>query len=99
VHTRSAYDSLEFEWDSRKRASNLEKHGLDLIDGALAFDGRTIVTVTSPREGEPRFLSLFELEGRVLALVWTRRSDAIRLISLRAARKAEKHGYRQKIGR
>jgi uncharacterized DUF497 family protein len=30
---------VEFEWDESKRAINLERHGLDLLDATLLFDG------------------------------------------------------------
>jgi uncharacterized DUF497 family protein len=52
---------VEFEWDERKRAANLAKHGLDLLRGSVLFDGRPHYTYPSPRavsKGLSRSLSL-----------------------------------------
>jgi uncharacterized DUF497 family protein len=50
---------MEFEWDERKRAANLAKHGLDLLRGSVLFDGRPHYTYPSPRasKGLSRSLS------------------------------------------
>jgi hypothetical protein len=40
-------------------------------------------------EGEPRFLSIGKIEGKHWAAVWTPRGDAVRIISVRRARKEE----------
>lgn len=37
-----------FEWDENKRIRNLEKHRLDFVAVRLLFDGRPMVTVTTP---------------------------------------------------
>lgn len=87
-----------FEWDENKRAANLEKHGLDLIDAASLFDGRPVVTYPSPREEEVRFVTVGIGTEVFVAAVWTERMDAIRLISLRKARDAERKAYRSRFG-
>ena len=89
---------MPFEWDETKRAANIAKHGLDLIAGALLFDGRAVVTYPSPRGGEERFVSVGVLTDELVALVWTRRDDSVRLISLRRARDGEKAAYRARVG-
>jgi uncharacterized DUF497 family protein len=35
---------MKFEWDENKRDVNLRKHALDLIEGAVLFDGRPVYT-------------------------------------------------------
>jgi uncharacterized DUF497 family protein len=99
VHTNDIDRHLDFEWDDAKRASNVGKHGIDLIEGRKAFDRRECVSHPSNRDGEARTLTLFEMDGRILALVWTGRSGAVRLISLRAARQGEARAYRSNVGR
>ena len=89
---------MEFEWDESKRAANLAKHHLDLLTGAALFDGRPVLSFPSPRVGEERFVTIGDLEGELVAVVWMRRAEAIRLISLRRARDAEKRAYRACFG-
>lgn len=87
-----------FEWDATKRASNLTKHGLDLVRGAELFDGRPTYVYPSPRGGEARSVTVGLIMDHLVALVWTGRGDAIRMISLRRARDAEKTEYRSRYG-
>ena len=87
-----------FEWDEAKREANLAKHGLDLLRGADLFDGRPVYTYPSPRGDEPRSVTVGLVAGQLLALVWTRRGEAVRLISLRRARGGEKDAYRARHG-
>lgn len=89
---------MEFEWDENKRAANLRKHGLDLLAGAALFDGRPVYVYPSPRFPEQRFLTIGLLNDEFVALVWTGRGPATRLISLRRARNAEKRAYRALFG-
>jgi len=35
--------SMTFEWDERKRLSNLEKHGLDFFDVITVFESPHVV--------------------------------------------------------
>ena len=89
---------MQFEWDENKREKNLAKHGLDLATGVLLFDGRSVYSYPSSRDGEERFVTVGIIIGRLLALVWTKRETAIRFISLRSARDAEKRKYSSLYG-
>ena len=89
---------MQLEWDENKRAANVEKHRLDLLAGALLFDGRPVLTYPSPRGGEERYVSIGLLTDELVAVVWTRRDESIRLISLRRARDGEKRTYRARFG-
>ena len=84
---------MNFEWSEAKRIAVLEARGLDFIDGEILFDGRPLHTVASPRGAEERWLSVGELNGRLVAVVWTRRGDTIRIITMRRARNEEKKRY------
>lgn len=82
------------EWDEAKRLANLEKHGVDFA-AALDFDAATALTVEDSRfdYGEIRLQSLGYI-GKVLhMLVYTRRGDGRRIISLRRAGKKEIEAY------
>jgi uncharacterized protein len=87
-----------FEWDGAKRESNLAKHKLDLIRGAERFDGRPTFSYPSARGDELRLVTVGLVADLFLAVVWTERNGAIRLISLRRARDAEKRAYRARFG-
>lgn len=88
----------EFEWDEGKRLSNLQKHGVDFDRARSLFDGRATVTGRSVVSVEIRFLTTGKLDDSFVTVVWTRRAGAIRLISARSARDAEKRAYRSVHG-
>jgi uncharacterized protein len=89
---------MHFEWDETKRRTNLEKHGIDFIDAAVVFeDGPKLVTQSS-FSSERRFVAIAQLAGREIAVVFTVRGDAIRIISARRARDNERKAYRQAFG-
>jgi len=88
---------MRFEWDERKRRTNLAKHGLDFLDAELVFDGPAH-SYRSPRGGEERWVTVGLLEGHEVAVVWVQRGDAIRIISFRRARHEERRQYRQLHG-
>ncbi|MBD2568406.1 BrnT family toxin [Anabaena lutea] len=85
---------MEFEWDEAKRLANIRKHGIDFIDVAAVFDGDT-VTVEDDRYdyGEQRFVTFGLLQGRVIAVVHTERSNRTRIISARKATNYEQRTY------
>ncbi|NEY91197.1 BrnT family toxin [Tabrizicola oligotrophica] len=80
---------MEFEFDPAKSASNKEKHGIDFVEAqALWLDGGLVVAPIVS-EGEPRFLLIGRIEGKHWSAVCTRRGEAVRIISVRRARKTE----------
>ena len=85
---------MEFEWWEAKRLAVLQERGIDFIDAPALFDGRPLYTVPSPRGAEERWVSIGELNGRLLAVVWTRRNAIIRIITVRRARDGEAKQYR-----
>ena len=85
----------ECEWDEAKRLLVLRKHDLDFGAGQWMFDGRPLLTVTSDRGVESRWISVGDLSGRLVAIVWTKGGETIRIITMRSARDEEKRQYRQ----
>jgi uncharacterized protein len=82
-----------FEFDLNKSAINKKKHGIDFYEAQLLwFDSRK-VEIDARTIGEPRKLLIAELAGTVWSAVFTLRSDAIRIISVRKSRKNEKEIY------
>jgi uncharacterized DUF497 family protein len=86
---------MRYEWDERKRAANLDKHGLDFVDADLVFEAafKATVEVTRAEDAEPRFADFAEVRGAVLKLVYTMRRGAVRCISLRPASKRERKAF------
>ena len=88
----------KFTWDESKRLANIVKHGLDFIIAVELFDGRGMISAQSPRDEEMRFVSVCEWRSRYIAVIWTWRSDARRIISIRRARDVEKKAYEDVFG-
>ena len=88
-----------FEWDDDKSSANLRNHGIDFDDASEVFYG-PIILRQSDRNNEERWIAIGSLEDRLLTVVFTRRTDVIRTISARRARKNEEREYRNaKVGR
>jgi uncharacterized protein len=87
---------MHFEWDEDKRRANILKHGIDFADAKDIFDGRPGYDSASAYTAEMRRVTVAELLGRLIAVVWTPRDggNAIRIISARSARRDEKGKYR-----
>jgi uncharacterized DUF497 family protein len=83
---------MGFEWDPGKSASNEAKHGIPLDVVQLCFE-LPLLARRSDRTGEERWLALGSLEGAVIAFVYTKRGDTIRLISARRANRNERKRY------
>ena len=89
---------MRFEWDERKRRSNLEKHGIDFSDLESLFAGET-VTVLDDRfdYGEHRFITLGLVKGIVLTVAHTETDKVIRILSARKATRYEEETYFKEI--
>jgi uncharacterized DUF497 family protein len=89
---------MEFEWDEAKNRANRLKHGLDFADAALVFGGQTL-TFEDPRHssGEPRYLTVGTLAGRMVIIAHTLRDDATRIISMRKANARERARYQERL--
>jgi uncharacterized protein len=85
---------VKFEWDERKRRTNLAKHGIDFETAKLIFEGTFIEREDRRRGyGEQRIVAYGEASGIVLCVVYTRREDTLRIISVRRARRDERKDY------
>jgi uncharacterized DUF497 family protein len=82
---------MEFEFDPAKSASNKDKHGIDFVEAqALWLDGGLEVVLSKSRmTEEERFLAIGRIAGKHWTAICTLRSGAIRIISVRRARKEE----------
>lgn len=83
---------MAYEWDEAKREANRRKHGVDFADAAL-FEWRTAVVEESSRADEPRYLAIGYIGERLHAVVYTKRGENRRIISMRAASDREEDRY------
>jgi len=86
-----------FEWDPEKEKKNIAKHGIDFDEAAALFDGPR-VEKESDQTGEKRWLTTGLLDGKLWTVVYTVRSDSIRIISIRRAGNNERREYRSVYG-
>lgn len=87
---------MEFEWDDSKNQSNIAKHGIDFIRAKEIFDGFMLETLDDRFDyGETRLLAIGEAGGLIIAVVYTLRGQAVRIISARKANGNERRAYHQ----
>ena len=88
---------MEYEWDEAKAKANLARHKVDFSD-ATEFDWETAIETYDDRSdyGEDRWIALGFIRDKLYVLVYTLRSDKIRIISLRKAKKRERNFYEAK---
>ena len=88
---------MQFEWDDAKDRKNIAKHGIPFRTAILVFaDPNRIEKYDEAHSlDEDRYLTIGEIDGTfmVLTVVYTERSEAIRVISARRATKREREEY------
>ena len=78
------------------RHQDLRKHGIDFSGAVRIFDGPVLEREDRRRDyGELRLVALGEVEGVLLAVVYTPRGSVFRIIPARKAHRYEKAAYRQ----
>lgn len=89
---------LKFEWDARKAAANLHKHGIDFEEATSAFYDDQARVIDDPLHSvsEERFL-LLGMTARLRLVVVShclrRQGEVIRVISARKASAGEAKHY------
>jgi uncharacterized protein len=89
-------DELRFEWDDDKAEANYRKHGVGFPIARRVFDDSFAVERPdhfSAVHEEDRFVITGMVRGQLVTVVYTERSDCIRLISARLASKREHDDY------
>ncbi len=85
---------MEFQWDGRKAASNLNKHGVDFADAVTVLDDEIALTVRDERPGEDRYVTIgMDAIGQLLVVVYAWRGERVRIISARKATPRERKSY------
>ena len=88
---------LTFEWNPKKEASNLAKHGVSFAEAQSVFSDEYARLIPDPdhSDDEDRFIILgVSISARLLVVCHCIRSeDTIRIISARKAQKSERKLY------
>ena len=95
---------LRFEWDERKAATNLRKHGVSFEEARVAFYDEHALLLADPEhsENEDHFVLLgIGMRLRLLVVCHCHRGadEVIRIISARKADRDERAQYGQRRGR
>lgn len=89
---------MQFEWDPKKAALNLHKHGVPFHEATTALQDDLSLTGDDPDHSqyEERFITFgVSNTGRVLVISHTERDNGIRIISARAATRSERRLYEE----
>lgn len=87
-----------FEWDEQKRLANLQKHGIDFRDVILLTAHPMMVGKARTVTDEERWMATGRMGDILVTMIFTRREDAIRIISIRSARRGERKAYQALLG-
>ena len=85
----------DFDWDEAKSEWNRAHRGFG-FEIVYEFDWATALIEQSSRGDELRFIAVGHGPDGLMAVVWTRRKDKIRIISVRRVhgKEARKRGFK-----
>ena len=89
---------MEFEWDTRKAAANLKKHGVSFQEAATVFGDTMAITYPDPDHSESENRSItfgVSRDHRLLVVAHTERGAIIRIITARLMAKHERKIYEE----
>jgi uncharacterized DUF497 family protein len=95
MRMRVTLHGIQFEWNSRKAAANLRKHGVSFEQACEVFFDPFVTVVAAGTEEEDREAAIGMTAGsRLLVVVHVLRGDNVfRIISARPATPAERRRY------
>lgn len=86
-----------YEWDERKNAENLIKHGLSFDDAYCVFSGPCLTFEDTRFDyDEERYITFGFLESRLVVIAHTPRGENARIISMRKANDREREAYQKR---
>jgi len=87
------------DFDPKKDAANLKKHGVSLSEGDGVLNDPLAITVEDEStEGEQRFVTIgMNVFGSLMVVVHTPRGDEVRIISVRKADPKERRAYEKGV--
>lgn len=84
---------VEFEYDQKKSASNLRKHGIGFVEAQRLWADPDVVEIPTRGLDEPRSIVIGKIGDKHWAAVITSRAGRTRIISVRRAREEEVEIY------
>ena len=90
---------MESNFDPKKNAINLRKHGVSLAEGDGVLNDPLALTIEDDSaRGEQRFVSIgMNTFGRVMVVVYMYEGEDIRLILVRHAEPKERRSYEKGV--
>jgi uncharacterized DUF497 family protein len=91
-------NKLQFEWDSRKKKTNIKKHGVSFDEARTVFYDENAIQFFDPdhSEDEDRFILLgmsFKLRILVVCHCFRKSETVVRIITARKADRNEENEY------
>jgi len=87
---------MVFEWDEAKSVTNKSKHGIDFDTAREMWNDSNRVEIQTPYPLEDRNILISKIGEKLYTAIFTYRGNAIRIISVRHARKKETTLYEKK---
>ena len=87
---------MKFEWDGNKSSSNRSKHGIDFEAAKELWLDENRIEIHAPYPVEDRWIVIGKFQKKIWTAIYTVRSEAIRIISVRRAREKEVEIYENK---
>lgn len=90
---------MDITWDPIKAETNFKKHGIRFSDAEIVlYDSFAMTIEEQIVANELRYVTIgTDAVGQILAVVYSYRSDTIRLISARKATRKERTQYEEGI--
>ena len=89
---------VEFEWDPKKAANNLRKHGVSFEEAATVFNDSLAAYYVDPDHSiaEKRYLTIgASTRGRLMHIAFADRAGRIRIIQARKLTNKERQLYEE----
>ena len=87
---------MRFEWDDKKSRNNKAKHDIDFDTAKKLWKDTNRVEILTSYPLENRSILIGKIDKKLWTAIFTRRSNSIRIISVRRTRKKEAKLYGEK---
>ncbi len=90
---------MDVVWDPEKAKANFLKHGVRFSDAeGVLYDPMALAREDEASEGERRFVAIgMDHLTRIVVVVFTVRSETVRIISARRASRREREQYAKRV--
>jgi uncharacterized DUF497 family protein len=84
---------MQFEYDLLKSETNKIKHGIDFNEAQKLWNDPFRLEIEAKSDSESRFIIIGKIKDKHWSAIITYRNNAIRIISVRRAKKKEIKSY------